>query len=435
MGIVTSINLPRRRVVILLLEIRTIVPDPTTEIRYPTPDLERDLRRERFAMRSLLEFARTLTPDLGPIGILKSIQRTIMGKALITDGFAYLSDNAGVGSRRYKLVSHAGLRSVSFPESITFEELETWLFAPPEGVRTTLPIFDSEQNDILAFLGFGKPMIGDTDLSNEGNYLESLSLLTGMAITNARLFEAERERERLEAELRLAREIQQSLLPANLPTIEGVSFSAFNKQSELVGGDYYDVIALSDHKALMVVADVVGKGASAAILMSNVQASLHALVPQLRNGQTTLVELASTLNTLIWESTTAERFVTAVLAVVNTKTNDVETVVCGHPRPILFHDDVKEEVPTGGLPLGVLPKAEYSSHCSAFALGTSIFLYTDGLSEAVRHTDGHMLGAGGVADVAARIIAVGVNQINDTTIAGWEYLVSDDLTLLVGTRN
>src|ERR1043165_6454858 len=98
--------------------------DSAPGLHSTTPDLERDLSRERFAMRSLLEFARTLTPDLGPIGILKSIQRTIMGKTLITDGFAYLSTDSDSGDRKYKLVSHSGLKQFPFPEEIDFEQLE-----------------------------------------------------------------------------------------------------------------------------------------------------------------------------------------------------------------------------------------------------------------------------------------------------------------------
>ncbi|HYM19983.1 MAG TPA: SpoIIE family protein phosphatase [Candidatus Kapabacteria bacterium] len=398
-------------------------------------DLERDLRRERFAMRSLLEFARTLTPDLGPVGILKSIQRTIMGKALITDGFAYLGEDDG-HSRRYRLVSHSGLRAFPFPETITFEELETWIFSPPEGVRTTLPVFDSEQNDIIAFLGFGKPLVPGGELQGEDNYLESLSLLAGMAITNARLFEAQRERERLEGELRLAREIQQSLLPAELPHIEGLSFFAYNRQSELVGGDYYDVIALSEHEALLVIADVVGKGASAAILMSNVQASLHALVPQLRSGMISLTKLVFILNDLIVESTSAERFVTAVLAIADTLTNELRTVVCGHPRPILISPNGSiSEITACGFPLGVIAAANYEEVVTKFTAGTSLFLYTDGLSEATTSQGGTMVGTRGVNDLAKQIaLSSDANAVENVIFTDAHLMVRDDLTLLVAKR-
>src|ERR1700704_2030119 len=103
--------------------------------RYMAPEtdnqsLDRELLRERFAMRSLLEFARTLTPDLGPEGILKSVLRTIMGKGLITEGFAYLALKNNVGEQRYHLASRSGFRGLELPTTITFEMLETWLFTP-----------------------------------------------------------------------------------------------------------------------------------------------------------------------------------------------------------------------------------------------------------------------------------------------------------------
>ncbi len=397
--------------------------------------LERDLRRERFAMRSLLEFARTLTPDLGPIGILKSIQRTIMGKALITDGFAYLGNEPlPNGERQYQLVSHSGLRHFPFPETISFEELETWLFSPPEGVRTTLPVFDSEQNEIIAFLGFGRSIVSETDLTQENNYLESLSLLAGMAITNARLFEAEREKERYEAELRLAREIQLSLLPQQLPIIAGLRFDAFSHQSELVGGDYYDLIALSDTKVLAVIADVVGKGVSAAILMSNVQASLHALLPQVRSGQLSLVQLAERLNMLVTESTSAERFVTAVFLIIDTSSNTVESVICGHPRPVLVKADTGiVEITTSGMPLGILPSAIFIPHVLPFFSGDTIVLYTDGLSEAYHEHNRKMVGPSGVLSIVPTIIKEGSEGLKDRLLQSG-LVVTDDLTIVIISR-
>ncbi len=390
-------------------------------------------------MRSLLEFARTLTPDLGTIGILKSIQRTIMGKALITDGFAYMSvENPDGSDRRFQLVSHSGLRHFPFPENISFEHLETWIFSPPDGVRTTLPVFDSEQNEIIAFLGFGKSLVPQAELVGEENYLESLSLLAGIAITNARLFESERERERLESELRLAREIQQSLLPQQLPVVAGLSFSAYSRQSELVGGDYYDLLPLDDHRVLLVIADVVGKGISAAILMSNLQASLHALLSQLRSGALSLVSLVETLNTLIAKSTSAERFITAVFAIVDTSKNTITTIVCGHPRPMLFSaDGVVTEILTGGLPLGIIAETTFEEQLSPFNHGTNILLYTDGLSEAMGKSEGKMLGTSGVARLAKIFIST-ANSIEETIeeqlVAHSSSNIRDDLTLVVAGR-
>lgn len=393
---------------------------------------ERDLRRERFAMRSLLEFARTLTPDLGPDGILKSVMRTIMGKGLIPEGFAYLSLGKEDGEHRYYLVSRSGFRGLDLPEILTFEMLERWIFLPPERTHITLPVFDSEQQEIIGLLGFGKSLSPETDIAAEQNYLESLSLLTGIALTNAALFEDEKIRERYESELRLAREIQQSLLPQSLPDITGISFTAFSKQSELVGGDYYDILKLSDHTALVAIADVVGKGISAAILMSGLQASLRALIAPLRSGQISLKEMVNDLNRLIYESTTSERYITAVFAMIDSEKNKITSIICGHPRPLVCSPDGKyKELPTSGVPLGVLPKYDYEPAETGFGVGSYCAIYTDGLSEAV--SEGKMLGGSGVEIFLKALEAKDHSMIalEEALFRESKLIVSDDVTLVI----
>src|SRR5205807_6644669 len=98
-------------------------------------------------------------------------------------------------------------------------------------------------------------------------------------------------RERLESELRLARDIQQSLLPQQLPDISGADFAAISRPSEWVGGDYYDVIELGEGRVLLAIADVVGKGVTAALTMSNLQAALRVVVALLREGHFDLVDV------------------------------------------------------------------------------------------------------------------------------------------------
>lgn len=409
--------------------------DSKPNTRNPIPVPDRELFRERFAMRSLLEFARTLTPDLGPEGILKSVMRTIMGKGLIPEGFAYLSEKTQYGDNIYNIVSKSGFREVDLPATITFEMFETWLFAPPGRTHFTLPIFDSEQQEIIGFLGFGKSLSPETDVSTEQNYLESLSLLTGIALTNAALFEDERLRERYEAELRLAREIQQSLLPQSLPEIKGLSFTAFSKQSELVGGDYYDIIKLNENQVLVAIADVVGKGISAAILMSCLQASLRALISPLRSGQLSFREMVSDLNRLIFESTTSERYITAVFAIFDTETEKISSIVCGHPRPIISLPNGEFiELATSGIPLGVIAKYDYEPLEINFSLGSFCAFYTDGLSEAI--SDGKMLGGRGVEMFLSSVETDDISPevLEAELFRETKFIVSDDITLVIIKR-
>jgi serine phosphatase RsbU (regulator of sigma subunit) len=384
------------------------------------PDFEKELLRERFAMRSLLEFTRTLTPDLGIEGIIRSVERTVMGKGLISDCYSYLADDEASSFRKLEL-----------PPVISFEEFESWAVKPREGVAFVMPILDSDQQEIIAFIGFGKSLSPTIDIEDEPNYLESLSLLTGIALTNAKLFEAEKERERLAAQIEIAREIQQDLLPETLPKIEGASFFAYSKQSELVGGDYYDVIRIDDKRVLIAIADVVGKGIGAAILMSNLQASLHSLINGLERERINLLRATRIMNNLIYNSTTPERYITAAFAMLDLEHRTIESVVCGHPRPVVIRNGEVHTLPTSGVPLGIIPKFEFTLHTEPLEKDTRLVFYTDGLSEACTKSSTLMLGDKGVeAFFTSHRIS---SSAELTTALGTtsEFDINDDITVVV----
>ena len=254
------------------------MPD-TSPPRSTTEQLQDELVRERFALRSLLEFAQTLTPELGVEGIIRSVLRTIMGKALIQDCFAYVDreyfpdEIKDRFSGDFLLVTYAGFRDRTFLPQISEAEIKAMIEERVEGLSTLLPVSVNDQakdkDEIVALLGFGKPLLPAGKLDEQENFLESLTVLTAMALTNARLFESEKKRVGYEAELRLAREIQSSLFPQSFPQVDGLSFAGLVRPSGHVGGDYYDVIRLSETKVVLCVADVVGKGISAALIMSN----------------------------------------------------------------------------------------------------------------------------------------------------------------------
>jgi serine phosphatase RsbU (regulator of sigma subunit) len=404
-----------------------------TDTRNPLPatrptDPQAQLERERFAMRSLLEFARTLTPDLGIEGIIRSVERTVMGKGLISDCYSYLADDEA-GSFRF--INRIGFRKLELPPVISFEEFERWAVKPREGVAFVMPILDSDQQEIIAFIGFGKSLSPTIDIEDEPNYLESLSLLTGIALTNAKLFASEKERERLSAQIEIAREIQQDLLPEKLPDVFGAKFFAYSKQSELVGGDYYDVIRIDEHRVLIAIADVVGKGIGAAILMSNLQASLHSLINGLERERINLLRATRIMNNLIYDSTTPERYITAAFAMVDLEARRIESVVCGHPKPLVISGGKVHTLPTSGVPLGIIPKFEYTLHEESFERGTRLVFYTDGLSEACTKTNTSMLGDKGVETFFTSHSFHTSAELTTALGTSSDLAINDDITVVV----
>ncbi|HZK76846.1 MAG TPA: SpoIIE family protein phosphatase [Candidatus Kapabacteria bacterium] len=391
----------------------------------PTPqDLATELSQERFALASLLEFARILTPDLGPREIIRSGLRTIMGKSLIAEAFGYLAKEGS-----YELVARAGFAHKELPDVLDRNEFDK-LLEDKTNAFTVLPLLASDGEGFLGLLGLGPSINPRLSGESEATYLASLAALTSIALTNASLFEREKERERLESELRLARDIQQSLLPQILPQIPGAAFAALSRPSEWIGGDYYDVIELGQSRVLLAIADVVGKGVTAALTMSNLQAALRALVALLRVGHLSLLDVVKELNRLMCESTSPERFITAAFGVLDVELRSLESVVCGHPNPVITSSKETVLIETTGIPLGIIPAFPYEARSYELDAGSLLVFYTDGLSEAV--DSGKPLGEKGTVKLIAKAGKSGLalEETLEAMVGSERMSIEDDVTIL-----
>ena len=211
-------------------------------------------------------------------------------------------------------------------------------------------------------------------------FLAALSIPASLAIENARLHTAEIEQKRVERELEVAGDIQQQLLPKFLPSLTGIELSACAIPCQTVGGDYYDAIKISEDKIALIIADVAGKGVPAALLVSTLQASLHAYI---EIGFPS-IELVTKLNKVIHENSTAEKFITFFICIFDRNTKSLRYVNAGHNFPLLLHSDASiNELDKGGFVLGILPDSKYEEGEVHLNPGDTLILYTDGLTEAV----------------------------------------------------
>ncbi len=225
-------------------------------------------------------------------------------------------------------------------------------------------------------------LAGRDELTSLGEAFNEMAV--GLAEAAATL----REKERLEAELDLARRIQQRLLPANPPSMPGLQLAGLSVPARQVGGDYYDFLPIDDHRMLVVMADVSGKGAPAALLMSSLRASIHSM----HEGCESLTTLARRLNQFVHESTSLSEFVTIFLGLVDTETGELCYVNAGHEFPYLVRKDQSiERLCEGGLMMGAFPNSPYSEEKVQLHPGDLLFMFTDGLTEA-HDPDEHMFG-------------------------------------------
>jgi phosphoserine phosphatase RsbU/P len=181
------------------------------------------------------------------------------------------------------------------------------------------------------------------------------------------------------AELEQAREIQQNLLPKQIPQVAGFDIAGTWEPAKVVGGDYYDVIRLSDHKLAICIADVAGKGISAALLMANVQAAVRAFATDSAPPS----EICRRLNSVLCTNTATSKFVTLFYGVLDARQQTLRYTNAGHLPPIVTGiDGTIARLENSGALLGVFPEWTYHDSVVQIAAGDTLLLFTDGITEA-----------------------------------------------------
>lgn len=191
-------------------------------------------------------------------------------------------------------------------------------------------------------------------------------------------YQALREKEAMERELSIAREVQRELLPRGSPTIAGLSLAGACRPAVGVGGDYYDYLQFSDDRVGLVIADVAGKGIPAALLMAGLQASVRSLAaPSVDPG-----EVNRQLNGMLYRSTTTSRYATLFFGVYDARRRTLSYSNAGHFPPLHLGANDVGRLCADGIPLGLMEDARYEQGSRTFLPGDVLALYTDGIVEA-----------------------------------------------------
>ncbi len=240
----------------------------------------------------------------------------------------------------------------------------------------------------------------------ERKLLESIASQAAVAIENARLQEEALEKDRLERQVQIAAEVQRRMMPAKPPKLPGLDIAALYVPCFELGGDFYDFIPLGDHSVGITVADVVGKGLPASLLMSSVRAAMRAQADNVYD----LDEIVSRVNKSMSLDMRANEFITLWYGVLDYRHRQLTYCSAGHEPAILVRNGQLRDLAVGGMVIGVDPEQRYDKEVVQLQKGDVLWIYTDGVPDAMNY-NGEKFGKARMRDCLLANVGLGAEQI------------------------
>lgn len=300
-----------------------------------------------------------------------------------------------------------------------------------------LPIVN--RGELIGWINLG-PRRSEQEYSADDRFLlNNLAAQAGPALRVAQwVIEREEEaqtRERLNQELRIARVIQETLLPKEVPQLPGWQMAVYWKPALAVGGDFYDFLPMSDGRLALVIADVTDKGVPAALVMATTRATLRGAARRTLDPCDALLRS----NELLHPELPLNMFITCLYAILDPQSGKLVFANAGHNPPYHCHAGEISELRATGMPLGLMEKVEYEQREITINHGECLLLYSDGLTEA-HNPNGEMLGFQRVKDLMRKHAGAGaamihhlLEELESFTGPGWTQ--EDDVTLMTLSRS
>ena len=319
-------------------------------------------------------------------------------------------------------------------------DIETLKFESPmlkslrqSGAKLVMPLVS--QGELVGLLNLG-PRMSEQDYSTDDRgLLNNLASQAGPAVRVAQLVRQQqieaREMERLAQELQVARLIQQTLLPKEVPHLPGWQIASYYQPARAVGGDFYDFFERPDGKLVLVIADVTDKGVPAALVMATTRAILRGASRRMLSPGSALERS----NNLICPEIPPAMFITCLYAILDPATGRLQYANAGHDLPYRRCGSTVEELRATGMPLGLMADMKYEEKEVLIDPGNAVVFYTDGLVEA-HNTKREMFGFPHLHDLlqasdaenGSALIKCMLDELASFTGAGWEQ--EDDVTLV-----
>jgi len=359
---------------------------------------------EQFAFqKNLLKFSNDISVIIGIENILNSTEQLFV-KSLRLHYFGIMLNNNGT-EKIYSLVRNQGLRNSQIKiydendaiekyflseialgkkaviERQDFKHLAEGRFSIllDEEIYTVIPLIIKSK--VIGLLLFGVKYSGSQFTARDMELLVAAASQTAVSIESARLYESELEKHTIERDLENARKIQEGLLPKSFPQMTGLDLFGAMISAMQVGGDYYDLIKISDSKLFVVIGDVSGKGLSASIYMSKLQTMIRLYCTEERTPKEILVEI----NKMIFPELEKNWFITISLALIDLDEKTIKMCRAGHTPLLKINNNIYELYQPGGVGIGLNGGDLFSSTLEEITIdlyqGDLLFLFSDGITE------------------------------------------------------
>ncbi|MBK7938582.1 MAG: SpoIIE family protein phosphatase [Lewinellaceae bacterium] len=346
--------------------------------------LEREVNLKQLQINSLLTITQAINENVAADGLFNMYNSFLRWEIGIRKMALFFKE-----SGKWECMSSSGIEETLLDHDINAELTR---FRSKQGLENSdhplfrefdlvIPVMHKNEPIAYAFIGgFGD----EDDVYNKVQFVTTITNVIAVAIENKRLFKQQLRQEVLNREVEVAAEIQRTLVPSHLPSSKHYQLSSIYKPHFAVGGDYYDVVEFPEGSIAFCIADITGKGVSAALLMANFQANFHALITR----RPTLEEIVHEMNAAVHRVTQGDKFITLFLAKYNTSDRTLQYINAGHAPPLLLTKDEVIPLKTGCTVLGWLPELPFLE-VGNISLDdeTLIFSYTDGLTD-IRNKSG-----------------------------------------------
>ena len=354
--------------------------------------LEQKLYPEKTKYKSALrELIKRMSTFIEESQILENLSHWISETMGISPIYAVSIDNVGGKTANVPLKVHSNrsvLAKVKDGSSFFWDEIsdeagnaidideDEKKWALNKGISITVPMIS--RGEQVGVLSIGKKKNKEDFTGDDLEIFQEAAYHTAVALQNIKLQMEHLEKKRIDKELEVARNIQEHLMPRKIPRVKGLQIHGEYEPCFEVGGDYFDIISIDENKTALVIADVSGKGAGAALLMSNLQASLKMAI----SVSLPLREILFKINNMIVENSPPSQFITFFMGLWDNEAKTLSYINAGHNPPLVLrkNNKIRKLSPTG-IGLGIKENQVYKCKTLKVSVDDVLVIYTDGIEE------------------------------------------------------